>query len=91
VGVAVRLKVSGGKIESAAVGITGVSQNAYRASAVEKSLRGKPVAAIREAAAHAAKNVEALGDYYASAEYRKHLATVQTRRALEQAASGAAK
>jgi carbon-monoxide dehydrogenase medium subunit len=90
VGVAVRLKVSGGKIESAAVGITGVSQNAYRARAVEKSLRGKPVAAIREAAAHAAKNVEALGDSYASAEYRKHLATVHTRRTLEQAASGAA-
>ena len=91
VGVAVRLKVSGGKIESAALGLSGVSQNAYRATAVEKALRGKPVAAIREAAAHAAENIEALGDYYASAEYRKHLATVMTRRALEQAASGAAK
>src|SRR5437667_2656944 len=76
VGVAVRLKVSGGKIESAALGLSGVSQNAYRATAVEKALRGKPVAAIREAAAHAAENIEALGDYYASAEYRKHLATV---------------
>ena len=85
VGVAVRLKTSPGKIEGAAVGITGVSHNAYRATAVENALRGKPFSAIVEAAAHATKGVDVLGDYYASAEYRTHLAAVMTRRALEQA------
>jgi len=49
-------------------------------------LRGKPVSAIADAATHAAEGVEVLGDYYASAEYRTHLVTVITRRALEQAA-----
>ena len=86
VGVAVRMKLSAGKIESAAVGITGVGHNAYRAGSVENALRGKPAAAIADAAAHVTKGVELLGDNYASAEYRGHLAQVLTRRALEQAA-----
>jgi carbon-monoxide dehydrogenase medium subunit len=86
VGVAVRLKKSGDKIDSVAVGITGVSHIAYRATSVENALRGKPVSGIASAATHAAKGVEVLGDSYASAEYRQHLATVMTRRALEQAA-----
>jgi carbon-monoxide dehydrogenase medium subunit len=86
VGVAVRLKMSAGKIEHAAVGITGVGHNAYRASAVEKALRGKPASAIADAAAHVVDGAEVLADYYASAEYRSHLAKVLTRRTLEQAA-----
>lgn len=86
VGVAIRLTGSSGKTDAAAVGITGVSHIAYRATAVETALRGKLFSAFAEAAAHATDDVEVLGDYYASAEYRKHLATVLTRRALEQAA-----
>jgi carbon-monoxide dehydrogenase medium subunit len=86
VGVAVRLKMSGTKIDSAAVAITGVSDIAYRATAVENALRGKPVSAIADAAAQAATGVEALGDTYASAGYRRHLVTVMTRRALQEAA-----
>jgi aerobic carbon-monoxide dehydrogenase medium subunit len=85
VGVAVRLSKAGAKIDSAAVGITGVGHIAYRATAVEDGLRGRSAAAIREAAAHAAEGVEVLSDYYASADYRRHLATVFTRRALDQA------
>jgi carbon-monoxide dehydrogenase medium subunit len=85
VGVAVRLNKSGAGIDSAAVGITGVAHIAYRATAVEDALRGKTAAAIAEAAAHAAEGVEVLGDYHASADYRRHLATVLTRRALEEA------
>jgi carbon-monoxide dehydrogenase medium subunit len=85
VGVAVRLRMSGAAIASAAVGITGVSDVAYRATAVENALRGKPVSAIAGAAAQAAKSVEVIGDVYASAEYRRHLVTVILRRALEQA------
>ncbi|PYV98099.1 MAG: carbon monoxide dehydrogenase [Acidobacteria bacterium] len=87
VGVAVRLKFSGSNIDSAAVGITGVADLAYRASAVEIALRGKPVSAIADAAARAANGVDIIGDYFASAEYRQHLVTVMTRRALEEAAA----
>lgn len=88
VGVAVRLRASGGKVEHVAVGITGVAQIAYRASAVEGALRGKPVSAASEAAGHAADGVDAIGDNFASADYRKHLAAVYTKRALQQAAKG---
>jgi aerobic carbon-monoxide dehydrogenase medium subunit len=85
VGVAVRLKLSGTTIDNAAVAITGISDIAYRATTVENELRGKSVSAIPEAAAHAAIGVDAIGDNYASAEYRTHLASVYTRRALEEA------
>jgi aerobic carbon-monoxide dehydrogenase medium subunit len=85
VGVAVRLRFSGSNIESAAIGITGVADVAYRATAVEIALRGKPASAIAEAATRAANGVDVIGDYFASAEYRRHLLTVMTRRALEEA------
>ncbi|HVO80402.1 MAG TPA: xanthine dehydrogenase family protein subunit M [Terriglobales bacterium] len=88
VGTAVRLKMSGGKADTVAIGITGVSDIAYRATQVENALRGKPASAIADAAAHATDGVEVLGDYYASTEYRRHLAEVLTRRALAQAAAG---
>lgn len=88
VGVAVRLRMAGSKIDSAAVGITGVSDVAYRATAVEIALRGKPTTAIPEAARQAARGVEIIGDVYASAPYREHLVTVIARRALEEAARG---
>jgi carbon-monoxide dehydrogenase medium subunit len=86
VGVAVRLKMSGAKIDNAAVGITGVSQIAYRATAVENALRGKSAGAIKDASLQAAQDAEVLGDTYASAEYRQHLVTIMTRRTLQEAA-----
>ena len=84
-GVAAVVRGSTAKVDEVAVGITGVGEIAYRASAVETALRGKPASAIAEAARHAADKVEALGDNYASAEYRRHLAQVYTRRALQEA------
>jgi carbon-monoxide dehydrogenase medium subunit len=71
------------------VGVGGVAPKPYRASAVETALRGKTLSAetIRAAAQHAADGVDPLGDIHASAEFRAHLARVNTRRALEQAAS----
>jgi carbon-monoxide dehydrogenase medium subunit len=91
VGVAVRLSVKGGKIASARVGITGVASKPYRAAAVESALTGQAPSAdlFRQAAQKAAEGVEALNDLHAAAEYRAHLATVQTRRALEEAAGRA--
>jgi carbon-monoxide dehydrogenase medium subunit len=87
VGVAVVVRGSTTKIDDVAVGITGVGEIAYRATAVENALRGKPASAFADAAKHAADMVEALGDNYASAEYRRHLAQVYTRRALQEALS----
>ncbi len=88
VGAAVRLALGkSGKIEEAAVGITGVGPKAYRATAVEKALRGKKATPklLADAARSAATGVEPLSDLHASAEYRREMAAVFTRRALERA------
>jgi carbon-monoxide dehydrogenase medium subunit len=87
VGVAVNLSIDGGKCQSAAIGITGVSPKAYRAAKAESALKGSVLDAktLNSAAAHAADGVDVNSDLYASAEYRKQLATVYTRRALETA------
>lgn len=67
------------------IGVTGVAPKPYRAKAVEKALRdGEKFAA---AAQKAAKDVEPLGDIHASADFRTHLARVNTLRALERAAT----
>jgi len=91
VGVAAVVTVSGGKCEHAAIGITGVAGKAYRATAVEKALAGQSLdeATVAKAAAHAADGVDAQGDLYASAQFRKHLASVYTKRAVLLAASRA--
>jgi carbon-monoxide dehydrogenase medium subunit len=73
------------RVEQVTVGITGVSNKAFRASATENALRGQAATAqaITQAAAHAADGVEALdADIHASSEYRLHLARVYTKRAL---------
>ena len=89
VGVAVNLSLDGSKCQSAAIGITGVAPKAYRASKVESALKGNALDAktLSAAAAHAADGIDVNSDLYASAEYRKQLATVYTRRAIETAAS----
>jgi aerobic carbon-monoxide dehydrogenase medium subunit len=70
------------------VGVTGVAAKAYRASGVEQTLNGKTTAeAIALAAARATDGVELLSDIHASADYRAHLAQVNTKRALERAAA----
>jgi CO/xanthine dehydrogenase FAD-binding subunit len=71
------------------VGMTGIAPKAYRAVAVERYLRGKELTAerIEKAGSRAAKDVEALNDIHASAEFRVHLAAVNTRRALKLASN----
>ena len=73
------------------IGITGVAPKAYRAVGVEDALRGKALTAetIVEAAAKASDEIETLNDIHASAEFRAHLAIVNTRRALKLASSRA--
>jgi aerobic carbon-monoxide dehydrogenase medium subunit len=73
----------------AAVAITGVAGVAYRATEVEKALTGAEITADRIASASdfAAAGIQPLGDMHGSEAYRAHLARVNTRRALEKAAS----
>ncbi len=84
VGVAARVTLAKGKLAQVAVGVTGVGPKAYRAVHVENALRGKKAGEklFAEAARHAGHGVEALADLHASAEYRREMAAVFTRRAL---------
>ena len=85
-GVAACVEKSGKTVK---VGVTGVSAKPYRALAVESALRGKALdaEAVATAAGKAAEGVEPLSDIHASAEFRIHLAQVNSRRALQLAAS----
>ena len=88
VGVSVSLRLGAdGSCESASVGVTGVASKAYRAGAVEAALKGQELndETIAGAAAHATDDVDANSDLYASEDYRRHLAEVYTRRALQTA------
>jgi carbon-monoxide dehydrogenase medium subunit len=88
VGVAAVLFVgAGGLIEGAGVGITGVSDSAYRATGVEVAVVGTTGGAevFAAAAAHATDGRDVNSDIHAGAEYRTAMAAVYTRRALEAA------
>ena len=67
------------------VGITGIAPKAYRATAVERAIgaeRSLTPERVSQAAMHAADGVTPLSDIHASAEFRAHLAQVNTKRAL---------
>ncbi|HYH86599.1 MAG TPA: xanthine dehydrogenase family protein subunit M [Pyrinomonadaceae bacterium] len=90
VGVAVSLTLDGdGKCSNAGVAVTGVAAVPYRAAQVESALKGPALdeQSIAAAASHAADGVDANGDIYASADYRRHLATVYARRGIAAAVS----
>ncbi len=87
-GVAARLALDGnGVVASIRVGVTGVAAAAYRATSVENALMGSAPSAesIRKAAAGAGEGVDALDDFYAGADFRRHLAGVYTARAIGKA------
>jgi len=78
--------VADSKAGPARIGVTGVNATPYRARASEEALGQRPDAAAIEAAAmHAAADTDALSDIHASAEFRRHLARVNTQRALSTA------
>jgi carbon-monoxide dehydrogenase medium subunit len=91
VGIAVTVTVDGGKCSACGVGVTGVAPKPYRAAGVESALKGKALdeKTLGAAASHAADGAQLNSDLFASGEYRKHLAQVYTRRALETAAGRA--
>jgi carbon-monoxide dehydrogenase medium subunit len=87
VGVAAIVFASGDVISGASVALTGVSDTAYRASAVEEALTGARLAGadLAGAASHATDGRTVNSDIHADAEYRAAMAVVHTRRALEAA------
>ncbi len=87
VGVAAVVGLTSGSVTTARIGITGVGDVAYRASAVESALLGSSAdaTAIAAAAAHAADGVTVNSDIHADASYRAEMARVETRRAIEAA------
>jgi carbon-monoxide dehydrogenase medium subunit len=88
VGVSALVKRSGDTIEDARVGLTNMGSVPMRAKGVEDALRGQPATAdsIARAAEQAAEGTTPPADLNASAEYKRHLARVMARRALETAA-----
>jgi len=84
VGIAVRIRRSSGKIGFARIGVTGIANCSYRATAAEAALEGKAGsdADIQAAAALVTAGVDANSDLHASADYRRHLATVHAARAI---------
>ncbi len=65
------------------IGVTGVGEHPYRASAVEKAILGG--ASVDDAASHATDGVTVASDIHADRVYRAHVAAVQVRLALEAA------
>ena len=67
------------------IAFTGVAENAFRDSNAENEVSGKELndETISAAANAAVNNVTVLGDHFASEEYRRHLAKVYLKKALE--------
>ena len=87
VGVAAVVERNNGSIDSARIGLTSMGSTPIRARAVEEALSGASADDVAEAADAADEGTEPGSDDAASAEFRRHLARVWTRRAVEEALS----
>ena len=88
VAVAAAVRLDGQTIAEAKVGLTNMGSTPIRARAVEAALAGQPATedAIRQAAVKATEGTNPPSDLNGDADYRRHLATVLTRRAVVAAA-----
>ncbi len=88
VAVSALVKKNGDTIEDVRVGLTNMASVPLRAKAVEDALRGQPATAdsIARASEAAAEGTDPPADLNASSDYKRHLARVLCRRALETAA-----
>lgn len=87
VGAAATVRMDGGAIAKARVGLTNMGPGPVRAVGVEAALVGaSSLADIAAAAERAAEGTSATSDIHAQADYREHLARVLTRRAVAAAA-----
>lgn len=77
---------SDGKITRASLTVGGVGPSPVRMSAIEQALIGESGSEDRfRELCEACRDIDAMGDVYASTEYRQHLATVMSRRSLVKA------
>ena len=87
VGVAAAVRMDGGSVAEARIGLTNMGSTPVRASSVEAALAGaSDVASVKEAARSAADGTRPPSDLGAQADYRQHLARVLTGRAVAAAA-----
>jgi carbon-monoxide dehydrogenase medium subunit len=78
---------SSGQCDAVRLAIGGVGSGPVRASATEAALSGQSLSpdVIASAAAKAADGTDPTDDIYATGEYKRHMATVYARRAIEAA------
>ena len=88
VAVAATVRVDGGSIAEARIGLTNMGSTPLRATAVESALVGVAATdeAVREACAAAAEGTNPPSDLNGSSDYRRALAPILTRRAVLAAA-----
>jgi aerobic carbon-monoxide dehydrogenase medium subunit len=86
------VQLEGGTIAAARLGIAGAEGTPVRAGRAEQLLSGAQPApdAVASAARAAAEDLDPISDPQCSGDYRRHLAEVLTRRALDDAIAGAA-
>ena len=85
VGVAAVVEKSNGNVGSARLALTNMGSTPLRASAAESALSGAEVGSVAEATRSADEGTEPSSDIAASSEYRRHLARVLSKRAVEEA------
>jgi carbon-monoxide dehydrogenase medium subunit len=90
VAVAAAVRMEGGTIAEARVGLTNMGSTPIRATAVEAALVGAAPTddGVRAAAEQATEGTNPPSDLNGDADYRRHLAKVLTRRAVVAAAGG---
>ncbi len=88
VGVAAAVRRENGSIAEARIGLTNMGSTPVRATSTEQALAGAgaDLAAVKEAASHAADGTSPPSDLNGAADYRQHLARVLTARAVAAAA-----
>jgi carbon-monoxide dehydrogenase medium subunit len=88
VAVAAAVRRDNGSIAQARIGLTNMGSTPLRAAAVEAALSGSDASAgaVASAAAHAAEGTTPPSDLAGQSDYREHLATVLTKRAVLAAA-----
>jgi aerobic carbon-monoxide dehydrogenase medium subunit len=82
------LRIEGGIVQEARLGVGGVSDRAIRLEALEHALVGKPASleAIEAVAKSARSSIDPTDDIHASSEYRRDLIATVLKRALIEAA-----
>ena len=89
VGAAVVLTTDGGRCTAASVAVGGLTPSPVRASAVEAAIVGQELNGenVAAAAARLADDIgdNAIGDFFASADYRKVIAAVEVKHAMNHA------